>query len=316
MPIQQATYAVPRADLGEAFSEYNPDGMGFVGTEVLPEMPVTKEAATVPVVVRENLKSETVVHANGAAYNRVHMKTEDMSYTCLDYGLEGPLTDRDRALYANDFDAEVETVQCVKRKILTAQEIRVATLLFNTTTWTGSSLYTDNSGSPWDTITTDIIGQVQAAKDIVRRNCGYEPDSILMGAGALTNCLKNTAIIARTAANAANTMDVIKATLAACFGLRNVIIGKASYDSANDGQSFSGSDIWSDDYTLIFKKAGPGIRDGGLGRTIIWTPMGADIANVEQYREEQTSSDIFRVKQYLVEKVFDAYFGYLLKIDV
>jgi hypothetical protein len=317
MPIQQSTYATPRLDLGEAFLEYNPDEMGFVATQALPVLGVPKESGTLSVVTRENLAHDAnaVIHSNGAAYNRVNLITEDKAYACLDYGLEEVLTDRDRLAFMTDFDAEVEVVRNIRRKLLQAQEIRVATALFNTTTWTGAALYTDNSANPWDTITTDIIGQIQAAKDLVRVNCGYVPDSMLIGAGALANCLKNTAIIGRTAANAANTMDVIKATMAAMFGLKNIIIGQAAYNSAKQGQSFAGSDIWSDDYALIFKMAGPGMKDGGLGRTLIWTPMGGEVVNVEQYREEQTKGDVFRCTQYLQELVFDAYFGHLLKID-
>jgi len=80
MPIQQSTYATPRLDLGEAFLEYNPDEMMFVSTQVLPVFGVAKKAGTLSVVTRENLKSDTVTHTNGAAYNRVNLKTEDMSY--------------------------------------------------------------------------------------------------------------------------------------------------------------------------------------------------------------------------------------------
>ena len=36
---------------------------------------------------------------------------------------------------------------------------------------------------------------------------------------------------------------------------------------------------------------------------------------VVQYREEQTESDIFRVREYCDELIADAYFGHLLKID-
>jgi len=225
------------------------------------------------------------------------------------------LTDDDRENYASDFDAEVETVRNIRRKILTAQEIRAAALLFNTTTWTGSALYTDNSSNPWDTITTDIIGQIQDAKNKVRQNTGYIADSMLIGAVTLTNILKNTAIIARTASNAANTLQVILQNLAAVFGLQNIYVGNGIYDSAKDGAPFSASDIWSDDYALIFKRTGPGLKDAGLGKTLLWTPITSENAVIEQYREEQVKGDVFRCIQFSQEKVFDPYFAHLLKVD-
>jgi hypothetical protein len=52
-----------------------------------------------------------------------------------------------------------------------------------------------------------------------------------------------------------------------------------------------------------------------LGRTILWTPYTSELGYVETYREEQTKSDIVRVEHSVDEKVFDYYFGHLMKID-
>ena len=58
--IHQATRSTPRADLGEAFHEFSPEGMTFVAAEVLPERPVAKKAATIGVVTRENVSKSLI----------------------------------------------------------------------------------------------------------------------------------------------------------------------------------------------------------------------------------------------------------------
>jgi len=313
--IQQGTYATPREDLGEAVHEYDASAEGFIATEVLPIREVKRKAATVSVVTRENLKRADARHANRGSFNRVDLYTEDLAYACKDYGLEGSLSDEDRANYENDFEAELETVMDVKHKLLVEAEIRAATLIFNTSTWTGSALYTDVSSAPWDAAGSDAISHVLAAKEKVRANTGMTPDTLVISAKTLNNLLGNTGIKNRFPGAAVLTEQMIRQNLAAIFGLENLLVGKKTYDSAKEGQDFSGADIWSDDYAMICRRNTGSLKSGGLGRTFLWTLMSPENITVKQYREEQTESDIFRVRQFLEEKVFDPYFGHLLKID-
>jgi len=94
MPLNYATYAVPRADLREAILEFDPTTAGFITTEILPIKGVKRKAATLSVMVRENLKRVDTKHANGSAYNRFRTKLEDKAYACENHGLEEPLTDK------------------------------------------------------------------------------------------------------------------------------------------------------------------------------------------------------------------------------
>ena len=313
--IQQATRGTPREDLGVAFHEYDPSMEGFIADIALPPSPVGKKAATMGVITRENLKRANSDHANGAAFGRVTLVSEDKSYACRDHGLEGQLTDEDRATYETDYDAEYETVQSVTRKMYIEREIRVAAAMFNTTTWTGGALYTDNSGAPWDNIATTIIAQVIAARRLVRLNCGVMPDTMLIGQTSLENILLNTQIRAQFPGANLITLAMIQQALGSIFGLTQLIVGQAGYDSADEGLNFTGAECWSDDYALIYKRHTGGRATPGLGRNVIWNGVDGGLGQVKEYREEQTESDIFRVRDFSFEWIFDAYFGHLMKID-
>jgi hypothetical protein len=315
MPIQQSTRSVPREDLGVAFHEYDPAADGFVGEIALPPIPVGKKAATMGVITRENLKRADSNHANGGAFNRISLISEDKSYACKDHGLEIPLTDEDRATYETDYDAEYESVQSLTRKMHIEREIRVKDAMFNTTTFTGADLYTDRSGTPWDNIASDAIGHITAAINKVLANTGVLPDTMLIGRPTLENLLLNTAILARFPGAAAITRAMLEANLTAIFGLTNLIVGWAGYDSAAEGQDYSSGQIWTDDYALIYKRHTGGRATPGLGRIVEWNGIQNGRDKVIQYREEQTESDIFRVRDFSYEWIFDAYFGHLLKVD-
>lgn len=313
--IQQSTRSVPREDLGVAFHEYDPEADGFVSEIALPPIPVGKKAATMGVITRENLKRADSNHANGAAFNRVSLISEDKSYRCKDHGLEIPLTDEDRATYETDYDAEYESVQAVTRKMFIEREIRVRDAMFNTTTFTGADLYTDVSATPWDAVGSDAIGHITAAINKVLANTGVLPDTMLIGRPTLENLLLNTAILARFPGAAAVTRAMLVDNLTSIFGLSQLIVGWAGYDSANEGQDYSGGTIWTDDYALIYKRHTGGRATPGLGRIVEWTGIQNGRDQVVQYREEQSESDIFRVRDFSDEWLFDAYFGHLLEID-
>lgn len=316
--IQQATHAVPRADLGVAFHEFDPALAGFIATRILPIKGVAKKAATMSVITRENMKRADAKRANGAAFNRINLISEDKAYACIRHGLEIQLTDEDRENYVDDYDAEIESSQALKNKFYNELEIEAATAVFNTTTWTEAALYTDNKATPWSTAATDIISQVAAAILKVEENTGISPNALIVNKYALHNLLKNDDIITRFPGATAITRAMIEANLAAIFGLDELIIGGGVYDSAKEGQDFTAAKIWDNKYAMVAKiQKGSTMTEPGLGRTIIWEGMsGADeVQPIDQYREPQTKSDIFQIEQFSQEKIFDAYFAHLMRIE-
>ena len=316
MPVQQTSYAVPRADLGEAFREFAPDGQRFIAEQILPVREVTKKAATLSVIRRENLKRADTKHANGSTFNRINMTTEDMAYACADCGLEIPVTDDDRENYASDFDCELESVEVLKQAMLMEREVRVKALILNTTTWTGSGLTTDVSAAPWATSTSDVIAHVLAAKEKVRIGTGSTPNALILGEAALCHLLMNSKVTGRFPGATIITEEMLRQQMAALFGLTKLIVGGVVYDSAKEGQTFSGSDIWGSTYAMVARiQDGSTKVNGGLGRSLVWSPIDQGIESIVEYREEQTESYIYRSREYRQEKVFDPYFGHLLKIN-
>jgi len=156
---------------------------------------------------------------------------------------------------------------------------------------------------------------------------GMNPDSMAIGKVTWDNIQQNTEILNRLRYVTVPTQGVVEEAIANILGLKNIFVGNNVYNSANEGATISVSDIWSDDYASIFLQCDPSERvTPGLGRTVSWemdapgmVAEGAEMvdipATVEQYREEQTRSDIFRVRQNTDELIFDKYFAHLLKVD-
>jgi hypothetical protein len=311
-------YAAPRLDLGAAFMEYAMQLNEFIGLQVLPLFRTPKKAASFSAITRETLTQDPeAARAAKSGYNRINVGAKDKSYECFEYGLEGVVDDSERALYQSDFDAENATSLVVGRALMLQHEQRVAAAVFDTAVWTGASLYTDHSAAPWDTATSDVIGHVRDAKEKVRQNSGMRANALILSAAQLNSILVNDDVIARFPGAPIVTEEMLRANLAAIFGLERLIVGGAVENSAIEGQTFSGADIWTDDYAMVAVVASDGapLQTPCIGRTFLWTPDSPSDMVVEMYREEQVRGDVVRYRHTTDELIIDANFGHLMKID-
>jgi len=317
MAIDYSSYGTPRLELGQALEEYRVSQDTFIGTQLFTLTPVGKKAAVYPVVTRESLTQRAdTKRASRSAYNRTNFKTEDASYACVEHGLEGQLGADEVALYASDFDAEMQTSKDILYKLLREQEIRIAAAAFNTSTFTGAALFTTPTYG-WDTVASATpISDVSAAKAKVFENCGMEPNTLTISYGTMMNLLNNAQIIDRLKYTNAATPAMLKAMLAAVLGVEKLLVGNGVYNSKPEGATaFAGTQIWSDSYALLSVTAPTGLVIApSVGRTFLWTSDSPENVMVESYEEPQTRSTIYRVRQNTQEKLVDPYFGHLLDI--
>lgn len=318
MSIQQSgSYANPRLDLGIPLMEFMQANDEFIGLKVAPLIGVDRKAGTYAAITRESLvRTGDVKRSTRSAYNRDDFQTKDKTYSCEEYGSEQAVDDAERAFFQNDFDAAKVATMVAGRRILQAQEGRIADAVMNTTTFTGSALYTDNSASPWATIATDIKAQVMAANEKVRGNCGMDANSLIISKATWVNLMKNTLILDAIKYTQTATVEVINRALAAYFGLDQVLVGKGIKNSAIEGQTFSKTDIWSGTYAMVARLAlGNDLSEPALMRTFNWVQDGSAAGIVvEEYREEQTRSNVYRARHTVDEELIDAYFGHMMKI--
>ena len=312
----QATYADPRMDLGEAVAEYDFEQAGYIADLVLPNLGVPREAASFSKVTREGmLRREEVKRAKRGTYSRGEFDTEDDSYQCFEYGHEIPLDDSERALYANDFDAEFEATRIGMNRIMREREIRTAAAVFDTATWTGAAL-TTAVGTEWDDASADPQGDIDAAKEKVRSATGMIPNTLIISHKVLMALKGNTLLIDAVKYTARADSATILAAMADYLGVDRILAGKSVYNSAFEGQAYSGTDVWDDEYAMVavIPPGGSNIRAPGIGRTMVWTQDTPETNGivVEEYREEQTRSWVYRTRQNIDEKIIMPEMGHLL----
>lgn len=318
MPNPTSGTTLQRADLGAIAFEYMLEASqkGFIGDRIMPIFSVMEQSADYPVIpIEALLKLQGTKRARRGNYNRSDYEFEDGTYSCKEHGWEEQVDDKERKLYQRFFDADEVAILRAVDIILRNKEKRIADAVMDTSNITNTS----NVTTEWSTAATctphnDVFGARQAMKAA----SGLTPNVLAMTEKVFWNVLKCAEVkdaLKYTTPLELMDMDVARRMLATYFNVGEVLVGDAIYDSAKKGQSMSLSDIWDDEYVLLARVAPEGsldLRDPILGRTFLWTEDSPDILTTEQYREEQTRSDIFRVRHNVDEAFVFTGAGYLL----
>lgn len=324
MPAPSSSLATLRPDLGGSLEEFDlvADRDGFIASKVLPVIEAEEQAGTFgKIPIEQLLKNPEVDRASRSGYSRGKWTFTDDSYATKERGHEEPVDDRDARMYGNYFDAEMVAATLARDVVLRAAEKRVSDLLFNTTTWTGSSLFTNVSGTPWATIASAVpITNVEAAVQKIYDNTGLWANCLIINRKVFRNLRNTTQIIDRINSNGAGTQttpsQVTINMLKQVFDLPYIFVAGGSRNSANEGQTATPSQIWSSSYAMVARIATTNnIKEPCLGRTIHWGKDGSTIGGtMETYRDESVRADIVRCRHEVHEKVFDASFAHLLQI--
>jgi hypothetical protein len=320
MPSPSSSLATQRPDLA-TFLEFDLESekAGYIATQVFPVIDVQSQAGNFGKIPLEQLlQQRETKRAPCSGYARSNWTFEPATYATLEHGAEEPVDDREAKMYAEYFQAEQISTMRAFSSVLRNAEQRVADAVFNTTTWTGSSLTTAITHE-WDDATNAVpLTDVEAAVQKIYDNSGLWANALVVNRKVFRN-LRNTAqvidrIESNGAGNAAKVTDITVQMLAAAFDLEYIIVAGTSKNGAKEGQAASPTQIWSGEYAMVCKIAtGPDMRDPCIGRTFHWSQDGSSIGGtVESYREEAVRADIIRVRHDVAEVVLYPQAGHLL----
>lgn len=297
--------AIYRPDLGQAVMEYvEGDTMGFIGLELMPLYPTVQNAGTYPVVPKEALipKDKDISRAPRGGYDRDDWEYERGQFQTVEKGVEEPLDDSERSMFDQEAQGVAELVSTRRawNKIRRAQEIRIANKIFNATNFTANSVTNE-----WDDYTNATpINDVKDGKLAFRTQCGMLPDALTISYSTFENLKLCDQIVDRLKYTfpGIDLERMSSAQLAAIFNVPRVLIGGAVKNSNGKGLDASMADVWNNEYAALVKISDSmDLSAPGIGRTFLWTADSPQNPIVESYREDQTRSDIFRVRHHVDE---------------
>lgn len=320
MPAPSASLATQRPDLAASFEQFDLDAsrMGFLGTRILTVIDVPVQAGNFGIIpIEQLLQTRTTLRAPGSAYGRSNWTFKPSTFSTKENGQEEAIDDRERTMYANYFAAEQVAAKRARDAVIRNYEVRVTNLLTSGTTFTGA--LTSAVTVSWKTFaSSDPITDANTAIQAVYANCGFKPDTCVVGFNAFYNARRSASLINQIKYSGIDDpkmpVDVAANLMAQAFGVQRLLVAGAQTNSANEGQAVSLSQVWSNDKIGFYKTDdSQDFKSPCIGRTFHWSADGSSIGGtVESYRDETVRGDVVRVRQDTDEQILYSQMGYVM----
>ena len=312
-----ASGATIRGDINIKIEEAASADSFFIGQQAMPPFGVDAKSGTYPklqIAAAELLSAGATERSRSGSYGEATRQWTLDTYDCVDRGLEEPIDDTDQKDLARFFNLEVSTARWVLRNMMLAHELRVASALMNATTF-GAGTNSAVAYTEANIATISFVADVLAAIERLRNN-GTNPDTLIVSSPVYNRIRRATPVTNFVAGSIGPGAKVNSNTLVQAFadeGIRQVLVGKARYNTAKKGQAASMSNVWGNTYIWVGKSNpdAAALQDGGAGFTLYWNAEGG-LFVAETYRDEKRRSNMVRVRQNTTEKVVDASAGTLI----
>jgi hypothetical protein len=310
--------AVFRGDVAGVLEQAKDWETGLIGLSVMPVLNVPVRAGQYPSFqLKEGqlLKSDVKNRAPYGAFARGTRAFNQDTYLALEYGYEEAVDDTVVADVSRFFDAEVVAAKLAKRKLLLAHELRVAAAIFNTGNFTATNSATAYTVA--NIATFDVASDVQDAIDrLLAKGESTSNLKVVIPYPVWTRIRASTKFQNRLRGAGISSDTILNASLQAAadvFGVSEVLIGRASYDTAAEGLAFVSGNAWANTYIWVgsVTDSSSGFFGGSAGYTLNWSEYGPAVG-VFTYRDETIKSNIVRASHYVSEKVINGNAGQLV----
>ena len=280
----------------------------FIGEKLFPSIPAPSgESGTYYTFTDSKgfftLPNKTV-RAPGTPYGRGQLGIGTDTYQTVQDGWEIPVDDRVQANALPPYDPRRTAAESAAQVILLKRENNIISAITNATTFAS---YTTALavGDRFDNDNSDPVGIIDTYKETIRSNCGMAPNKMVMPYDVWLKIKEHADIKARikTTTDTIVTVDLLKRL----FELDELLISRAMYNSAEEGQTVNLADMMTKKIFMGFINNTPGLMRPSVGYNIQVNGLQA-----KSYYEEKIDSNVSRVSVNEIQKIVAADCGYLL----
>jgi len=284
MPIAN-TAAHLDAALTNISVAYQQDRDSFKAESIFPVVSVQKQSDKYFVFDKASWhRSEAGLLAPGAETRGANFSLSNSSYYCDVVGVHMDVADQLRGNADEALNVDTSATEYVTDNILLKREIDCFSMLFETSSWTGSSTGSDITvGTQWSTTSSTPIADINAQAESILKNTGRAPNVLVLGRDVFTALNKNADILDRIKYTQRGL--VTEDLLAPLFGVERVIVADAVKNSGPEGGTTSMAFVAADTAWLGYVASSPGLLTPSAGYMFAWTGLQGVSAGGVQIRK-------------------------------
>jgi len=272
MPIT-STAAHIDAALTNISVAYQQDRGAFKAEDIFPVVPVQKQSDKYFIFDKAAWhRSEAGLLAPGSETRGANFTLSNASYYCEVLGVHMDVADQLRGNADEALNIDTSATEYVTDNILLKREIDCFSMVFETSSWTGSSTGSDITvGTQWSTTSSTPITDMNTQSEAILKNTGRSPNVLILGRDVFTALNKNEDILDRIKYTQRGL--VTEDLLAPLFGVDKVIVADAVKNSGPEGGTTSMAFVASDTAWLGYVASSPGLMTPSAGYMFAWTGL-------------------------------------------
>lgn len=287
---------------------YKQDDMRFIASRVFPVLNTEKDSGTYYIFTKKYwFLDQMETRAPGGDFPRSGYGVSSTTFTTVQYALAHAIADETRANNQTPMALEQAGVQWLAQQSLIRKERQFAADFMKVSVWGTDD---NNSTTDWDDFTSgDPFNDVLTAKRTISNNTGNDGNTMALGYIVHQALMNHPDIVDRIKHVQVAGPGNVETALRSLFDVSNYLVGKATYNSANEGQTFSASAIIDDDCLVCYVTPTPGIMTASAGYTFAWSGGGGD-GQISMWRDGETDSDLLKSKEQWDQKAVATDVGY------
>lgn len=281
----------------------------YIAGKVLKDVQVKKETGEYYIYDNSYI-NEPTMRANGSKSKEIDFGVSTSTYHVNNHALKTIITDRDRDNVDDVFQLERDRVEDLVDKIQIQFERESHALLFTTTTFGNNESLDTNSSFNYNTTTSAPIQKVLSCTSYIKRYAGAMADTMVIDQGGFDALKENQNVHERI--KYVRESILTEQLLASLFDIKSIYVGSAMYNTIEEGNTASLSNIWGNDCLIAFMGETPRIKTKNaavnLRKSGQPTPW-----RVRRWREDDPESTVIEVETWFKPHCMASVSGYLLK---
>lgn len=278
----------------------------FIAMKVFPEVQVKKDTDLFRIYDRDWRIPETL-RANKGVSNQRYWEVSNATYILEDHAIKDYVSEDDQDNY-DLADLRVDTTEDLTQVILRRLELTVANL-FTTTNWSLNVSLAATGAWNLDTVQSNPIPIVDTGATTVIANAGQAPNYMILPRSAYVGVKNHQSVLDRVKyTQGPQGDDATKSMLAALFGVQELLVPVASYDTSAKGLGPSITAIWGDVAFMGYKPARPGPKQASSGYI-----FRKNVPMVRRWMDNERNAEAIEVRMKFQARVVASLSGYLFK---
>jgi len=291
--VPGTAFATPRVDLADAYMQWNPNNVEYMFPSAFPDAQSDVASGEIAMeTLASLLTDDNIDREAGGTFNQVDIELAKILIAIRGKGLE-------IAFHYNDgrdltYNFELGAARRLRQKVNTHFERAASAILF------AAGLPTTSATAAWSASAGVPITDIGTAKATFFARTGMYPNAIVMNGKQRDTLVTNAQMTGRFPGSTRIGYQDVVTSFGALFGIPNVIVSTAVYNSAAKGLTPVIESAVPNTHIALALVATPDapLETACVGRNLIYTDPDEGSLDVlfEQYYWAKTHSEIYRVR--------------------